>query len=87
MQHMSHGGPEGLAVSADGFTLAPSTTSLSPGAKKSFTFAITGKDGKPVTAYVPVHDKELHLIVVRRDMTGISTSTRHGRSTGNGACR
>jgi len=67
---MSHGGPQGLAVSVDGYTFAPSTTALTPGAKKSFTFAITGKDGKPVTAYVPLHDKELHLIVVRRDMIG-----------------
>lgn len=70
MEPMSHGGPQGLAVSADGYTFAPATTALTPGAKKSFTFAITGKDGKPVTAYVPLHDKELHLIVVRRDMTG-----------------
>lgn len=70
MEPMSHGGPQGLAVSADGYTFAPSATALTPGAKMSFTFAITGKDGKAVTAYVPLHDKELHLIVVRRDMTG-----------------
>lgn len=70
MEPMSHGGPQGLAVSADGFTFAPSVTAITPGATKSFTFAITGKDGKPVTAYLPLHDKELHLILVRRDMTG-----------------
>lgn len=70
MEQMSHGGAQGLAVSADGYTLVPVATSLTPGVGRSFSFAVTGKDGKPLTAYVPLHDKELHLIVVRRDLTG-----------------
>ena len=33
-------------------------------------FGILGPDGEPVTDYQVAHDKELHLIVVRRDLTG-----------------
>ena len=38
--------------------------------RRPFTFRITGPDGTPVTGYTPTHDKELHLIVVRRDLSG-----------------
>lgn len=64
------GGPQGLAVSADGYTLVPSTTSLTPGTTAPFSFKITGPDGKPLTTYDLLHEKELHLIVVRRDLVG-----------------
>jgi hypothetical protein len=32
-------------------------------------FTVTGPDGMPVTEYQTEHDKELHLIAVRRDLT------------------
>jgi hypothetical protein len=35
-----------------------------------FAFRITGPDGEAVTAYEEKHEKELHLIVVRRDLAG-----------------
>ena len=70
MEMMDHDGPQGLAVSADGYTLVPSSVELTPDTTAPFTFRVIGKDGKPVKAYDSLHDKELHLIVVRRDLTG-----------------
>ncbi|GAA2729372.1 hypothetical protein [Actinocorallia aurantiaca] len=35
-----------------------------------FAFLITGEDGKPVTEYDVQHDKKMHLIVVRKDLSG-----------------
>lgn len=61
--------PGGLQVAQEGYRLTPTTTGLSVGSVTPFTFRITGPDGKPVTAYTPTHDKDLHLIVVRRDLT------------------
>ena len=61
--------PGGLMVSQDGYTLALERTTLAPG-RRTVAFAITGPDGEPVTAYEEEHDKDLHLIAVRRDLTG-----------------
>lgn len=60
--------PGGLAVSQGGYTLEPVATTLPPGTR-DFSFRILGPDG-PVTAYDVQHDKELHLIAVRRDFAG-----------------
>ncbi|ROT33493.1 hypothetical protein [Micromonospora sp. HM5-17] len=62
--------PGGLQVAQDGYRLVPVTTSLNPGTTSEFTFRVTGPDGRPVTDYTPTHDKDLHLIVVRRDLSG-----------------
>lgn len=58
----------GLAVSQAGYTLAPQDTAVRPGKAVLFRFMVTGPDGRPVTDYVESHEKELHLIVVRRDL-------------------
>lgn len=60
----------GLSVSEDGYTLEPAASSAPRGREVPFSFRVTGPDGAPVTSYVENHDKELHLIVVRRDLTG-----------------
>lgn len=60
----------GLSVSTDGYTLAPARTTLRAGQLENFRFTVTGPDGTPLTAYRTEHDKDLHLIVVRRDTTG-----------------
>lgn len=70
MEPMNHDQPQGLAVSASGYTLVPTTITLTPGVAAPFTFKVVGKDGKALTTYTPFHDKELHFIVVRRDLTG-----------------
>ncbi len=62
--------PAGLQVTEDGYRLAPITGALATGAPQPFRFRILGPDGVPVTRYTTSHDKDLHLIVVRRDLTG-----------------
>ncbi|GIF16692.1 hypothetical protein [Actinoplanes teichomyceticus] len=62
--------PAGLQVTQDGYRLTPLSRELPPGAAQPFRFQITGPDGKPVTRYTTSHDKDLHLIVVRRDLSG-----------------
>ena len=41
-----------------------------PGAGSELAFTVIGPDGRPVTAYDEQHERDLHLIVVRRDLTG-----------------
>jgi len=62
--------PGGLASSRGGYTLTPTTTTLTPGTNQPFSFKILGPDGAPVTAYDVEHEKRMHLIVVRRDTAG-----------------
>ncbi len=59
--------PQGLAISADGLTLAPVTAPHAVGEAGTLAFRIAGADGAPVTGYRAEHEKELHLIVVRAD--------------------
>ncbi|WP_202512293.1 hypothetical protein [Streptomyces sp. SID3343] len=59
--------PEGLQTSRDGYTLVTVTV---PAPAGTLAFRIDGPDGAPVREYAPQHDKELHLIVVRRDLSG-----------------
>ncbi|MGH3747230.1 MAG: hypothetical protein ACRDT8_07510, partial [Micromonosporaceae bacterium] len=66
-----HGGgsdtelPGGLLVSDHGHTLA--TVPTKP---DQFGFRIIGPDGEAVTRFDVEHDKRMHLIVVRRDLSG-----------------
>jgi hypothetical protein len=59
--------PGALASTSGGYTLVPDATTLGSG---TFAFRITGRDGAPVTAFDDAHERQLHLIVVRRDGTG-----------------
>jgi len=58
-----------LQATEGGYTLALAEPTQSPG-RQRLGFTVTGPDGAPVTSYDVVHDKRLHLIVVRRDLTG-----------------
>lgn len=62
--------PGGLASSRGGYTLTPTSATLTAGTNQPFSFRITGPDGQPVTGYDVEHEKRLHLIVVRRDTSG-----------------
>ncbi len=62
--------PAGLSASQDGYTLRLQGFSRAAGSGRKLGFSIIGPDGKPVTAYDTVHEKKMHLIVVRRDLTG-----------------
>ncbi len=57
--------PGGLLVSDRGYTLRPVTSPTG-----EFAFRITGPDGRPVTRFDVAHDKRMHLIVARRDLSG-----------------
>jgi hypothetical protein len=62
--------PGGLQVSEGGYRLVPGTTALTVGTATDFRFRILGPDGAPVTRYTTTHERDLHLILVRRDLTG-----------------
>jgi hypothetical protein len=62
--------PGGLQVAQDGYRLSPLTGTLSTGRVEPFRFRVLDPDGNPLTGYARRHDKDLHLIVVRRDLTG-----------------
>ncbi|MEV6811911.1 hypothetical protein [Micromonospora sp. NPDC051296] len=57
--------PGGLLVSDRGYTLLPVQAP-----EGEFAFRIIGPDGDPVTRYDVAHDKRMHLIVARRDLSG-----------------
>ncbi|WP_428962397.1 hypothetical protein [Micromonospora fluostatini] len=57
--------PAGMLVSDRGYTLTPVEAPAG-----DFAFRITGPDGRPVTGYDVTHEKPMHLIVVRRDLSG-----------------
>lgn len=62
--------PGGLMVSEGGYTLELTDDSVAAGISRPVSFRILGPDGKPVTDYQASHDKDLHFIAVRRDLTG-----------------
>ena len=69
-----HGGgtevPKGLQVSEGGVTLDVLTAGLATGKQANFAFRILDEDGHAVTDFQPTHDKLMHLIVARRDLSG-----------------
>ncbi len=62
--------PGGLMISQAGYTLALAEPAAPGGIDVPITFTITGPDGVAVTDYDVEHEKQLHLIAVRRDFTG-----------------
>lgn len=68
-EHAAHL-PGGLQVSQDGYTLRLRHTDLPAGPKTPLAFVIEAPDGSSVTFFTPQHEKEIHLIAVRRDLSG-----------------
>lgn len=62
--------PPGLAVAERGYALQLADATPGAGEAVEVAFAIAGPDGGAVRAYVATHEKEMHFIVVRRDLTG-----------------
>ncbi|HEX8779967.1 MAG TPA: hypothetical protein VF728_02190, partial [Nocardioides sp.] len=60
----------GLQVSQDGYTLDLLDEVAEPGRERVVRFRIVGPDGAPVTSYDVEHEKRLHLIALRRDLSG-----------------
>lgn len=61
--------PGGLQVAQDGYRLELLSPQLSTSEEATLRFRILGPDGLPVTKYRTNHDKDLHLIVVGRDLS------------------
>lgn len=62
--------PGGLMTSQSGYTFSLAAERAEPGTAVPVAFTIEGPDGEPVTSYDVQHDKQLHLIAVRRDLSG-----------------
>jgi hypothetical protein len=62
--------PAGLMVSEDGYSLDLVPAGLPPGDATPLAFRISGPDGHPVEDYEESHEQDLHLIAVRRDLSG-----------------
>jgi hypothetical protein len=60
----------GLSASDRGYALSLESTGLSAGRSVPVAFTITGPDGRPLRSYDVEHEKQLHLIAVRRDFAG-----------------
>jgi hypothetical protein len=62
--------PGGLQSSEAGYALSLKRPTTQPGDDVPVAFTVSGPDGAPVPAYDVSHEKELHLVAVRRDQTG-----------------
>jgi hypothetical protein len=72
----------GLTARADGFTLALADRTPAAG-RTRLAFQVLTSSGRPLLDYTREHEKDLHLIVVRRDLTGFQhVHPRLDRSTG-----
>jgi hypothetical protein len=60
----------GLAVAEHGLRLELATPELARGRREQLRFAITDAAGRPVRDFDVAHERRMHLIVVRRDLTG-----------------
>ncbi len=62
--------PGGLQIAQEGYRLDVLTTTFTAGQTAALRFRVIGPDSLPVTAYTTAHDKDLHMVLVRRDLTG-----------------
>jgi hypothetical protein len=60
----------GLSATSNGLTLELATARLEPRQPATLRFSIVGSDGRPVRDYEVEHERRLHLILARRDLTG-----------------
>ncbi|MFF0293097.1 hypothetical protein ACFYST_07895 [Kitasatospora sp. NPDC004614] len=75
--HEEHGGSAGkddhpvggLQISEGGYTLSLDHPVVPAAGPTELSFRVLAADGKPLTAYRPAHEKELHLIIASRDLT------------------
>jgi len=62
-------GPGGLSVSHESMNLKVLTDSFPAGVQQTFAFQVLQHDGTPLMKYQPQHDKLMHLIVARHDLS------------------
>jgi hypothetical protein len=62
--------PAGLAIVQDGYRLAIENTTLRANRAETLRFRVIDSGGRPVRDFEDEHGARLHLIIVRRDLTG-----------------
>jgi hypothetical protein len=62
--------PPGLAVASGGYRVVAERADLPAATAATYRFRIVATDGDPVTSFDTEHEREMHLIVVRRDFEG-----------------
>jgi hypothetical protein len=62
----------GSVSAGDAYTLAVREDRFDPGTPAELRFKVLGPDGQAVTSYRSRHERDLHLIVVRRDLATFS---------------
>src|SRR3954469_7914656 len=62
--------PRGLSLDQDGYRLAVADTTLSEGRTETPRFKGLDEQGRPVREFDQEHGARLHMIIVRRDLTG-----------------
>jgi hypothetical protein len=77
--------PGGLQVAENGYRLVLDDPTLRPDDDATVSFQVLGPDGEPLTDYATLHDKLLHFIVAKRDLSGFQhvhpTLDEHGTWT------
>jgi hypothetical protein len=68
--HEATSAPVGLALAEGGLRLDVDGRELSAGRAERLAFRILNKRGRAVRDFEVEHDRRMHLIVVRRDLTG-----------------
>ncbi|MCU1344502.1 MAG: hypothetical protein JWL70_768 [Acidimicrobiia bacterium] len=59
---------EGVVAAVGGYRFVP-VTSMLPAAGGPFRFVIDGPNGQAVRRFTPTHERDLHLVVVSRDLS------------------
>jgi hypothetical protein len=59
---------EGVTSAAEGYRLVPAATTLVADGGP-FRFVIEDRDGKPTNGYTELHERDLHLVLVNRELT------------------
>jgi hypothetical protein len=67
-EHGGHGAP--AAAGEHALALDVERTAFEPGKTSDLSFRVTGPDGATVTDFDVEHERRLHLIVAREDLTG-----------------
>jgi hypothetical protein len=62
-------GPGGLAIASQGYVLRPRATRFTAGEYENFRFTVFTDRGDPVTNFARLGERQMSLIVVRRDMS------------------
>jgi hypothetical protein len=59
---------QGVVAAAEGHRLVPMATALDADGG-TFRFTIADQDGQAIEEFTPIHERDLHLIVVNRELT------------------